>query len=321
MPEQNHPLLLIDDLGKSLGGKRVLTGLSFSVQAGEIFGLVGPDGAGKTTTLRLLAGVLKPDQGQVLINGQQGKGSQLGYLSQHFSIYTDLTVWENINFFGSIYGMSRRELEDTGNRLLQAVGLIEVKGRLAGQLSGGMKQKLSLVCALAHKAMLLLLDEPTTAVDPVSRQEFWSLIQELAGQGAAIVVSTQYMEEAELCDRVGLLAGGRLLGTGTPAELRKNSGLVVLEIPCKGESRQAVEKAAAQLPGVMEVVSYGSSVHANISSNAMMLFSDGHAVEAILASVGLTGVDHRITGPSLEDVFVALLGDTPGEAGKNGPCF
>ncbi|MHB1421281.1 MAG: ABC transporter ATP-binding protein [Bacillota bacterium] len=319
MPTENNRLLVVDNLGKSFSGERVITGLSFSVQAGEIFGLVGPDGAGKTTTLRLLAGVLKPDQGHVFVNGQPGKNNQIGYLSQNFSLYPDLTVRENIDFFGSIYGMPRQELDVARDRLLQAVGLAEVKGRLAGQLSGGMKQKLSLVCALVHDAILLLLDEPTTAVDPLSRQEFWSIIGDLADHGTAIVVSTQYMEEAELCGRVGLLSGGKLLGVGTPAELRNNSGLVILELPFRGDSRKAVEQAAAKLPGALEVVGYGASVHVSLSPGARSLYNNMRSIEEILSGVGLTGVVPRITGPSLEDVFVDLLGETSREADKNGP--
>ena len=213
------------DLRKSFGRTRAVDGVSLSVRAGEAYGLVGPDGAGKTTTLRLLVGALRPDRGTASVGGfdlqrqtEQARGG-LGYLAQRFSLYGDLTVLENLEFFGRVRGVNAVTLPKRAAELLVFVGLGGFERRRADQLSGGMKQKLGLACALVHEPKVLLLDEPTAGVDPVTRQDFWQLIIRVLAEGTAVIVSTPYMDEAERCTRLGFMHAGRLLVEGAPREL------------------------------------------------------------------------------------------------------
>lgn len=206
------------------GAPEALRGVSFSVRRGEMFGIIGPDGAGKTTAIRITCGLLAPAGGQVRTLGldpvrqHRQLTSSIGYLSQRFSLYTDLSVDENVAFFAEIHGL--RDYGPTRDRLLEATGLARFRTRLAGRLSGGMKQKLALICTLVHEPELILLDEPTTGVDPVSRREFWALLNEFRAGGITILMSTTYMDEAERCSRVAFLHEGRLLAAGEPAALR-----------------------------------------------------------------------------------------------------
>jgi ABC-2 type transport system ATP-binding protein len=196
------------------------------VRAGEIFGLVGPDGAGKTTTLRMLAGIMPPDAGQPRVAASmsftipKAPSTHLSYMPQRFGLYEDLTVDENIRFYADLFGVRNTEREERSAQLLQAAGMSEFRKRLAGKLSGGMKQKLGLVCALIHRPKVILLDEPTTGVDPVSRRDFWRILYELSAEGVAILTSTAYLDEAERCHRVALLHQGKLLFCDTPANLK-----------------------------------------------------------------------------------------------------
>ncbi len=211
-------------LTKRFGHLTAVDKLALSIVAGELFGLVGSDGAGKTTTLRMLTGVMDPSSGEARILGQTSTNlapvrHQIGYMSQRFGLYPDLTVAENIRFYADLFDMTKAERSERTERLLAFSGLKPFSGRQAGRLSGGMKQKLGLCCALIHKPKLLLLDEPTNGVDPVSRRDFWRILMELKSEGVTIVVTTAYLDEAERCDRVGLLHNGRLLACGTPAEL------------------------------------------------------------------------------------------------------
>src|SRR4249919_3517561 len=202
--------------------------LSMAVEPGEMFGLIGPDGAGKTTTIRLMCGLLKPDAGRVRVLGRdpvkehRAVTQTLGYLSQRFSLYGDLSIDENISFFAEIHGLSMRDpaIRDRRERLLELTQLAAFRSRLADQLSGGMKQKLALACTLVHEPRIILLDEPTTGVDPVSRREFWKLLAEFLQQGITILVSTPYLDEAERCHRIALLHEGKLLALDTPDHLR-----------------------------------------------------------------------------------------------------
>ena len=220
--------IVTHNLTRRFGAITALDGLTLSVTQGELFGLVGSDGAGKTTTLRLLAGILDPSDGEASVLGSRfpdGAGAvreDIGYMSQRFGLYQDLTVAENIAFYADVFGVVGRERRERSERLLEFSGLAPFTARPAGKLSGGMKQKLGLCCALIHKPRLLLLDEPTNGVDPASRRDFWRILRDLHAEGVTVVVATAYLDEAERCDRVGLIHQGRLLACGTPAELTGN---------------------------------------------------------------------------------------------------
>src|ERR1039458_7891022 len=232
----SSPAIKAEGLAKSFPGVRAVDSLSFDVCAGEIFGLVGPDGAGKTTTLRMLAGIMPPDSGHVTVAGcdvvhdPEGAKRALSYMPQRFGLYEDLTVDENVRFYADLFGVKRTEREKRSLELLRAAGMSEFRKRLAGKLSGGMKQKLGLVCALIHRPKVILLDEPTTGVDPVSRRDFWRILYELVIEGVAILTSTAYLDEAERCHRVALMHQGRLLFCDTPASLKAGFSKGVLSV-------------------------------------------------------------------------------------------
>ncbi len=230
------PAIAAQGLTKSFPGVRAVDALSFDVRAGEIFGLVGPDGAGKTTTLRMLAGIMPPDAGQATVAGcdvvrdPEGAKHSLSYMPQRFGLYEDLTVDENIRFYADLFGVRKAERGSRSTQLLQAAGMSEFRTRMAGKLSGGMKQKLGLVCALIHRPKVILLDEPTTGVDPVSRRDFWRILYELIAEGVAILTSTAYLDEAERCHRVALMHQGKLLFCDTPANLKSHLRKGVLSV-------------------------------------------------------------------------------------------
>ena len=222
--------VVINNLSKRFGSLTAVDGLTLSVAQGELFGLIGSDGAGKTTTLRMLSGVMDASDGELRVLGCPGRDlapvqPDIGYMSQRFGLYPDLTVAENIRFYADLFGMSKAERIQRTEGLLAFSGLTPFSGRLAGKLSGGMKQKLGLCCALIHTPQLLLLDEPTNGVDPVSRRDFWRILTDLRAEGVTIVVATAYLDEAARCDRVGLLHNGRLIACGTPAELTGNGAV------------------------------------------------------------------------------------------------
>src|SRR5690242_3413547 len=236
MGANSQSAVIAEGLTKNFPGVRAVDHLSFEVHAGEIFGLVGPDGAGKTTTLRMLAGVMPPDEGTVVVAGSdvirdpEGAKHHLSYMPQRFGLYEDLTVDENIRFYADLFGVDRREREERAPQLLRAAGMGEFRTRLAGKLSGGMKQKLGLVCALIHRPKVILLDEPTTGVDPVSRRDFWRILYELIAEGVGILTSTAYLDEAERCHRVALMHQGKLLFSDTPARLKAGMKKGVLAV-------------------------------------------------------------------------------------------
>ncbi len=215
----------VEDLKKSFGAVHALAGISFRVRRGEVFGLVGPDGAGKTTTMRILAAILTPDSGSAEILGLDSRRNRssihdrIAYMSQKFGLYQDLTVEENLNFYADMYGVGREHLQSSMEELLEWSSLTPFRERPAGKLSGGMKQKLGLACALIHTPELLLLDEPTNGVDPVSRREFWDLLYKLVDEGLSIIVTTSYLDEAERCHRLAFMDGGRITARGTPEEI------------------------------------------------------------------------------------------------------
>jgi ABC-2 type transport system ATP-binding protein len=317
------PLIEAVDLHKSFGEKKAVDGISLQIAAGEVFGLVGADGAGKTTTLRLLVGALRPDAGMVRICGfdmanqvEEGR-AQLGYLSQRFSLYEDLTVLENIRFFTEVRGLTTREWLPRSLEILEFVGLVDFKDRRAGQLSGGMKQKLGLASALVHKPRVLLLDEPTTGVDPVTRQDFWQLLIRLVsvsgaveGEGdrnIAVLLSTPYMDEASRCNRLGFMRQGRFMMEGTPGEIRAVLDGRIVEL--RGQPIQLLRKIAQEDQDVEDVRLFGDRLHLRVREKRARAVI-GHLPARIQTSGGSL-IDLRQVPPSLEDVFIALLEETP----------
>src|SRR5919198_2671698 len=244
-------------LTKRYGALEAVRGIDLEVRAGEIFGLIGPDGAGKTSTFQILGGVMDATSGDALLLGQPARQARayVGYLTQAFSLYPDLSVAENLRYVGELRRVPRREIETRGQRYLTMFGMERFTGRLAGRLSGGMKQKLALACALVAEPRILLLDEPTTGVDPVSRREFWDALAQLSAQGITILLATPYLDEAERCHRVALMHEGRLHRTGTPAELRHGLGLERLEVHA-GDLRRA-ESALTHRDGIADVQRFG----------------------------------------------------------------
>ncbi|MCB9128894.1 MAG: ABC transporter ATP-binding protein [Ardenticatenales bacterium] len=301
------PRIRAADLRKAYGTLQALDALSLTVYEGEAYGLVGPDGAGKSTALRLLAGVLAPDGGEISLMGHDLRQNpvqaraQLGYLSQQFSLYGDLTVAENLQFFGEVRDMSPQRRAERADQLLNFVGLTGVEDRLAGRLSGGMKQKLSLACALIHEPPILLLDEPTGGVDPVARQDFWQLIIRLLSEGLAVVVSTPYMDEAVRCQRVGFLYQGRLLTEGTPQQLIAQFNGSVLELTATPLKR--ARQVVMTLPGVVDALTFGESLHLFVHDVEETM----KQLPPVLAEAGIVLSSLRPIPPTLEDLFISLL--------------
>ncbi len=303
------PIIVADRLDKRFGAVTAVDGLSFAVDRGEIFGLVGPDGAGKTAAMRMLAGVMKPDGGGIVIDGvdvvadPEGVKQHISYMPQRFGLYEDLTVDENIRFYADLFEIQPRERERRAQRLLAASGMSEFRSRLAGQLSGGMKQKLGLACALVHTPQILLLDEPTTGVDPVSRRDFWRILYGLREEGVTIVISTAYLDEAERCNRLALLHGGRVLYCDTPAALKRRmpGALIVVASPDARKARTII----ATVQGVGSTILVGDGVHAVVDDAGLRIPEFG----AALRRAGVAFTDIAVGEPSIEDVFVALLED------------
>ncbi|MFZ5824392.1 MAG: ABC transporter ATP-binding protein [Bacillota bacterium] len=261
-----RPAIALIGVSRRFGEVEAVTGIDLAVHPGELAALVGPDGAGKTTVARLAAGALAPSAGRV----EPESRGRVGYLTGRFSLYPDLTVWENLAFFGRVYAMSRADLEQEGRRLLQWVGLLPFRDRLAGQLSGGMRQKLALACAVVHHPPTLILDEPTTAVDPVARADFWQLLRQQAREGRAVLVTTPYLDEAGYCDRVGLLHRGRLLAVDTAAALtdRLPYRMAMLSGGEGRGGRAALLAAAEALPGVVWTQPLGTGVRVALERGA-----------------------------------------------------
>ncbi|MEE4137052.1 MAG: ATP-binding cassette domain-containing protein [Desulforhopalus sp.] len=314
--ERNIPAIVADQLTKSFAGVTAVEELSLKVFSGEIYGLVGPDGAGKSTSLRMLATIMDPDSGSVRIAGFDPATAaaqardQLAYMSQKFGLYQDLTVGENIQFYADLYGVSRKGRRQKIGELLDFSHMRPFIARRAGALSGGMKQKLQLVCALIHTPKVLLLDEPTNGVDPLSRRDFWRILHRLRGEGVAILLSTAYLDEAERCDRVGLIDHGRLLATGPPAAIKKAISGDILAISSASDARRIVNLLRGQ-PFAESVTLFGDTVHLLCQSGRESLAT----VTNLLAQAAV--IDYRLgwVAPSLEDVFVSLLGGGDREKG------
>lgn len=323
----NEYLVHAENLHKRFGDTQAVNGVSLQIAPGEIYGLVGSDGAGKTTTMRLLVGALKPHQGSIEVCGydvlkktEQAR-SAIGYLSQRFSMYEDLTVLENIRFFAEVRGLSSSEWLPLSMEILEFVGLEKFKDRRAGQLSGGMKQKLGLASALVTRPRLLLLDEPTTGVDPVTRQDFWQLVIKLVasplsptsfhqgeGQGVrdeggvAVIISTPYMDEASRCHRVGFMKNGQIIAEDTPSNLRARLNGRVLEL--RGSPLDTLRHVAHSDADVEDVQAFGDRLHIRVSEGKSKAVLKRLTTE--IKQAGGHVEELRSVPPVLEDVFIAL---------------
>lgn len=284
-----------------------LDNIDLSIQQGELFGLVGPDGAGKTTLLRTLAGLLGITAGQVTAAGCQLHKNlesikpKIGYMAQEFSLYGKLTVLENLHFFGDLYDVTSQDQKERIPRLLSFAQLTEFQDRRAAQLSGGMKKKLALACTLLHQPPILLLDEPTTGVDPISRREFWTILNDLHIQGTTIIVSTPYMDEADRCSRVALIYQGSIVECDSPTAIRSRLGGEVIKVITS--DWQAARELILPLPGVQEVQSYGEALHVLVDSAAKA----SQRIKKTLSKAKLDIIELREITPRMEEAFISLI--------------
>ena len=299
--------MIVRGLTKRFGGFMAVEDVSFEVYRGEIFGFLGPNGAGKTTTIKMLTGLLPPTSGEGRVAGLDIRSDraaikrQIGYMSQRFSLYADLTVRENIDLFGGLYGVAGRPLDDRRQWILEVAGLRGEEDRLADELPLGFKQRLALGCAMVHEPPILFLDEPTSGVDPVARRRFWDLIDGMAKRGTTIFLSTHYMEEAEHCDRLALLNRGRLIALDEPEELQSRVIEPIFEVQT-ANAPKAVETLVAT-PGILEAALYGRALHVTVRG----ALGGETAIRAALAESGQGVEAIRRIDPSLEDVFVSLV--------------
>jgi drug efflux transport system ATP-binding protein len=303
----------VESLTKRFGNFVAVDAVSFAVRAGEVYGWLGPNGAGKTTTIRMLLGLLTPSGGRAHVLGydpaRQTKAMQarVGYMSQLFTLYNDLTAAENIRFYGQAYGLSRTDLRQRQAEILEMAGLVGRGDTLTANLSGGWKQRLALGCAIVHRPRVVFLDEPTAGVDPISRRDFWDLIYAMAKEGVTVMVTTHYMDEAELCQRVGFISQGRLIALDTPGQLKETQMRgQVLEIsaPVPDQVMRVLKAAQAsgQLP-LEEVALYGAQVHAVVPGAQEFR----GPVAAYLAQQGVEVYDIEWIAPTLEDVFISAV--------------
>jgi ABC-2 type transport system ATP-binding protein len=293
----------VTGLRKSYGTLEAVRGIDLSVDAGEIFGIIGPDGAGKTSAFNVLGGVTPQSAGRAIMNGQAPRDARhdVGYLTQTFSLYQDLTVEENLQYIGRLRLVSDEEIQSRGQRYLEMFGMARFTRRRAGRLSGGMKQKLALACALIGQPRILLLDEPTTGVDPVSRREFWDTLAQLSAQGMTILIATPYLDEAERCHRVALMFDGQIIESGTPRDLRKALGLRRLEV--RGVNLQKAEPVLAIVPSVHDVQRFGDRLDALVADERTATHEINQALR--LAHLGTAELQGDL--PTLENVFVSKI--------------
>lgn len=299
-------MIRIESVSRSFGAVRSVSGLSLEVGRGEIFGLVGPDGAGKTTTLRMLCGLMDPDEGRLEVAGvdvrrdPEGVKDRIGYMAQRFGLYGDLTVFENLAFYADLFDVTRAERDRISGELLEMTRMAQFRDRAAAKLSGGMKQKLALICTLLHRPEVLLLDEPTNGVDPLSRRDFWTILYRLAGDGMTILVSTAYLDEAERCRRVGLMHEGRLVRVDSPAALKDEFRPFCFAVEA-ADLRAARQHLRGQ-SGVLGAEPAGAALHLYLSPGG-----DANALAAGLEQAGLGPARLRGIEPALEDIFIALV--------------
>ncbi|GAW67319.1 multidrug ABC transporter ATP-binding protein [Geoanaerobacter pelophilus] len=299
-----QPQVSLRELTRRFGDFTAVNRVTLEVARGEIFGFLGPNGAGKSTTIRMLCGILPPTSGSGTVAGydiatqsEQIK-NQIGYMSQKFSLYEELTVEENIDFYSGIYRIPSEKKRERKEWVIEMAGLAEQRGTRAAALSGGWKQRLALGCAVLHEPPIVFLDEPTSGVDPISRRSFWELIYRLSGEGVTIFVTTHYMEEAECCDRLGFIFGGELIALGTPARLKAEFPGEIVEVGCERpfELLQRIES----LPGVKSAALFGAGLHLAVE-NA------GQAIAAIKKEVPDLDLRMERITPSLEDLFVSFM--------------
>jgi ABC-2 type transport system ATP-binding protein len=308
VPGPQTPKVEVEELTRHFGELVAVDHLSFTVAPGELFGIVGPDGAGKTTTLRMLAGILRPTSGHARLGGAdiacdpEGVKHVIAYMAQRFGLYADLTVLENLHFYADIYRVARRDRPSRLARLFEFSNLGSFQDRLAGKLSGGMKQKLALSCCLIHQPEILLLDEPTFGVDPVSRRDLWLIIHEMTARGITVVVSTAYMDEAERFDRVLLLDHARALALDTPRALQLSlrGEILVVHLARAREARAAL----ADHPSVRRATVFGERLHVTVGDAAR----DRPAVEDALRGAGFEPISITVQEPSMEDLFIERVG-------------
>jgi len=303
----SSPIIETNRLTRDFKTARAVNELTLSVTSGELFGLVGPDGAGKTTTLRLLAGLLDITEGEATILGFDLKSKaeyikpHVGYMAQQFSLYGELSVLENLHFFAELFDVSSQDQRERTERLLTFAGLTEFKDRRAANLSGGMQKKLALACTLIHQPEILLLDEPTTGVDPVSRREFWNILAELHLRGTTIIVSTPYMDEADRCSRVGLMYEGKLVECDTPLNIRNKVEGEMIEL--QAEDWQKALETVSGLSGIHEAQTYGESIHLLVDSGKRRLSE----IEKVLKKSGLGYRSIRVAPMQMEEAFISLI--------------
>jgi ABC-2 type transport system ATP-binding protein len=315
MIDDNNLIIKTEDLTKKFGSIIAVNNLDLTVKKGEIFGMVGPDGAGKTTTIRMLAAIMSPTSGTATVNGYDTmKESEqikrhIGYMAQQFNLYSDLSVLENLSFFADVFAVRGKIRRERIERLLHFARLTEFTRRRAGKLSGGMKKKLALACSLIHEPDILYLDEPTTGVDPVSRREFWDILADLHIQGVTILVSTPYMDEAERCSRVGLMYGGQLIECDTPENLKEGVTGDLIELRPISETKRGVglmrqaQEAVSSLAGVLEVQTYGDLLHIFVDNAG----ARQKTIVLALQEAKIEARNLRQTRPRMEEAFISLV--------------
>lgn len=306
--ESSETAILTEKLTRTFGRFVAVREVSFEVRRGEIFGYLGANGAGKSTTIRMLCGLLRPSSGTAWVGGASVSESpeqvkrQLGYMSQKFSLYPDLLVQENLEFFGGAYGLSGRELAERTEAVLQRVGLAEQRTTRTSDLPGGIRQRLALASALLHRPKILFLDEPTAGVDPAARRGFWRLIRELSAGGTTIFVTTHYMDEAEYCHRIGLMVDGRLVALDSPARL-KETHVPGLLLRLEGPELSRALRVVSSIPGVLRAQPFGATAHLQLDPGIL----DEGGLRRRLAAEGLDQLTVEPTSPTLEDVFLAVV--------------
>lgn len=301
------PIIITQGLTREFKSNRAVDRLDLTIQPGELFGIVGPDGAGKTTIMRLLAGLLDISDGSAQVAGFDLKKKpesvkpKVGYMAQEFSLYAELSVIENLTFFAELYNLKASQIRERRDNLLEFAGLLDFKQRRAEKLSGGMQKKLSLACTLIHKPPILLLDEPTTGVDPISRREFWNILTDLHLQGTTILISTPYMDEADRCTRVGLMYQGRLIKCAPPQEIRTSiEGELIELIPSDWKQAQQLIE---QIQGVNEIQIYGESLHIIVDSVDIQL----PQIKSTLNEHDIKYHNVRQTSARMEEAFISLI--------------
>lgn len=311
-------IIVLENLTKKFGDLTAVDGVSFSVRKGAIYGFLGPNGSGKSMVIRMLCGLLPPTSGSAFVNGLDAARDaetikrDIGYMSQSFSLYTDLTVDENLSFYGTIYGLGRKRLGERKQAVMRLVGIEDRRAQLAGQLSGGWKQRLALACALLHEPRVIFLDEPTAGIDPVARRELWELLFRLSGEGVTLFVTTHYMDEAERCTNIGYIYLSKLIVNGRPEELKAlpevtPGGTDWLEVSCDEITRalQALKTA----PGVVDATIFGETIHLRVKAGTAE-----DDMRKALAAHGIALKQARPVRPSLEDVFVTLTREHAGRS-------